>query len=72
MPREPESDADRVTRFIKPVGVLLTERADVLARVYAGVFASGRGCDEVTCEYARRAVKDFLLMLDGLPSDAQG
>lgn len=61
MSREPESDAERVARFVKPVGKLLTERADVLARIYAGVMAGGLGGEE----HARLAVHDFLALIDG-------
>ena len=57
-PQEPETDADRVTRFVKPQGVLLTERAEVLARVYAG--AQVRGYNP------RETVYDYLRMLDGM------
>jgi hypothetical protein len=69
MPREPEDAEQRVTGFIKPVGVLLTERADVLAKVYASAISSGRGDQEQRIRHAREAVNDFLLMLDGLPSE---
>jgi hypothetical protein len=60
MPAEPTSDAERIQRFIKPVGVLLTERADVLARVYAGSLSNRASTNE-----AREAVNDFLRLLDG-------
>ena len=61
MSSEPETDAQRIQRFIKPCGVLLTERADVLARLYAGALV--RGYD------AREIVADYLRMLDGIDDD---
>ena len=64
MPGEPEADAARVERFIKPVGTLLTERVDTLARIYASVLQSGTGYREDRLEYAREAVHDFLAMID--------
>lgn len=62
-----ERATERLCRFIKPCGVLLTERADVLARIYAGVMASGNGYQDDRLRMARKATHDFLEMLDGVP-----
>lgn len=64
MPGEPEADAARVERFIKPVGTLLTERVDTLARIYSAVMESGAGYRDDRPRYAREAVHDFLAMID--------
>lgn len=64
MPPEPETDAQRLQRFIEPCGVLLTERTEVLARIYAGAMVSGTDRNDDRLWFARTAVNDFLLMLD--------
>lgn len=52
---------ERVRRFVKPLGTVMTARAEVVARVYASAIASSNGS---RIDYARNAVDDFLKLLD--------